>query len=135
MSVAAVTIEDNRLLTIRRADTGALQIPGGVLELNETVHAGLVREVREETGVVVEPQRLTGDYKHMSLGVIALVFRCRAVAGTARPSEESTHTEWLDMSTVQARMEPTFAVRVLDALSDELTQPAVRAHDGKAMLD
>jgi ADP-ribose pyrophosphatase YjhB (NUDIX family) len=41
------------------------------------------REVAEETGVDVEVGRLTGVYKNLERGIVALVFRCRPVAGEA----------------------------------------------------
>ena len=87
VSVAAVVPDDQgRVLVIRRRDNGAWQLPGGVLELHETIEDGLRREVEEETGVKVEPVRLTGVYKNMKLGVVALVFLARPVGGTrARP--------------------------------------------------
>ena len=87
---AVVTDETGRILVIRRRDNGAWQIPGGILEPDETVQDGVRREVEEETGVTVEPQRLTGVYKNMRLGVVALVFRARVVAGTPHPTAEST---------------------------------------------
>jgi 8-oxo-dGTP diphosphatase len=53
----------------------------GVLELTETIHDGLRREVREETGLDIEPGALTGVYKNMPRGIIALVFRCKITGG------------------------------------------------------
>ncbi|CAI7976405.1 8-oxo-dGTP diphosphatase [Frankia sp. Hr75.2] len=62
VSVAGVTRrDDGRVLCIQRRDTGAWQIPGGVLERGETFEDGLRREVREETGALVEPVRLTAS--------------------------------------------------------------------------
>src|SRR5438067_4563022 len=95
VSVAAVVTNDNnRILVIQRRDNGAWQLPGGVLELDESPDAGLRREVREETDVEVEPQRLTGVYKNITLGVVALVFRARVVAGTATETDESAAVDW-----------------------------------------
>src|SRR4051794_30773934 len=71
---AAIRNGDGHFLAIRRADDGAWQPPGGILELDESIEAGLTREVEEETGVRVEPLALTGVYKNMRRGVIALVF-------------------------------------------------------------
>jgi 8-oxo-dGTP diphosphatase len=76
VSVAAAIInQQGQLLAVRRRDNGHWEPPGGVLELDETIQAGLVREVLEETGLRVEPEALTGIYKNMRRGIIALVFR------------------------------------------------------------
>src|SRR6516164_5752775 len=81
VSVAGVVIDENgRTLVIQRRDNGHWEPPGGVLERDETITEGLLREVREETGLIVEPVALTGVYKNMSQGILALVFRCRAVS-------------------------------------------------------
>lgn len=134
VSVAAVVVDEaNRVLVIQRRDNGAWQLPGGVLELDESPEAGVCREVREETGMDVVPQRLTGVYKNMKLGVVALVFRARVIAGTPNPTEESTAVEWWAADRVAADMTEAFAVRILDALRADTT-PAVRIHDGQRLL-
>src|SRR5262245_42920607 len=74
VSVAGVVVrEDGRVLVIKRADNGAWEAPGGVLELDERPEEGACREVLEETGIKVETERLTGVYKNMKRGVVALV--------------------------------------------------------------
>lgn len=134
VSVAgAVVRDDGRILVIRRHDNGAWEAPGGVLELDETVEAGLAREIREETGIEAEPVALTGVYKNMKIGVVALFFRCRQVGGTETLSEETTEVRWILQSEVEMLMAPTMAVRLLDALSYE-GEPRVRAHDGVQLL-
>jgi len=76
VSVAAVIVNaEGSVLLIQRRDNGKWEPPGGVLELDEQITAGLRREVREETGLDVEPERLTGVYKNMAQGIVALVFR------------------------------------------------------------
>nr|WP_237703008.1 MULTISPECIES: NUDIX domain-containing protein [Protofrankia] len=133
MSVAGVVVnQDGLVLAIRRRDNGQWQPPGGVLELAETFEEGLRREVLEETGVTVEIDRLTGVYKNLPLGVVALVFRCRPLAGAPRATAESSEVCWLPASDVRERMSPAFAVRVLDALADTAT--AFRTHDGVDLL-
>jgi ADP-ribose pyrophosphatase len=133
VSVAAVVTDDaGQVLVIQRRDNGAWQIPGGVLEISESIPAGVRREVEEETGLVVEPGRLTGVYKNVRLGVVALVFRARVVGGQAQPTEESAAVEWWPADRVAAEMAEAFAVRVLDALDSG--DAAVRLHDGVRLL-
>ncbi|MCW7942107.1 NUDIX hydrolase [Streptomyces hygroscopicus] len=133
VSVAGITVrKDGRGLAIRRADNGSWEPPGGVLELDEEPQDGVVREVFEETGIKVDVLQLTGVYKNMKLGIVALVFRCRPVAGTERTSSESDAVEWLTPDEVRNRMSEVFAVRVLDAL--EGTGPQVRSHNGRRLI-
>ena len=67
--------------------------PGNVLELDETIHAGLIREIAEETGLTVEPVALTGVYNNMPRGIIALVFRCVITDSTPAPPMRSTRSD------------------------------------------
>jgi 8-oxo-dGTP pyrophosphatase MutT (NUDIX family) len=136
VSVAAIVLdEQHRVLLIQRADTGDWQIPGGVLERDEGILTGLRREVLEETGLAVRPVRLTGVYKHLHAGVVALVFRCEAEPGVAAVrGDETASVRWVDLRDARRRMTPAFWVRVDDAVAASPT-PFVRAHDGRAVLD
>jgi ADP-ribose pyrophosphatase YjhB (NUDIX family) len=134
VSVAgAVVREDGRVLAIRRADNGTWEPPGGVLELSEAVEDGVRREVYEETGIKVTVERLTGVYKNVSRGIVALVFRCHPEGGQEQLSDESTAVAWLTPAEVSDRMGEVYAVRLLDALQDEAA-PHIRTHDGRTLL-
>lgn len=134
VSVAGVVVrEDGRVLAIRRADNGAWEPPGGVLELGEGIEDGVYREVYEETGIHAGVERLTGVYKNLRRGVVALVFRCRPEGGQVRPSDESVEVDWLTADEVSVRMAEVYAVRVLDALRGD-TSPSIRSHDGRRLL-
>jgi ADP-ribose pyrophosphatase YjhB (NUDIX family) len=133
VSVAGVVVrEDGRVLVIKRADNGAWEAPGGVLELEERPEDGACREVLEETGIKVKTDRLTGVYKNMTRGVVALVFRCRRVGGEERTSSESADVRWFTREEVESHMVEAYAVRIFDAL--DAAEPQVRAHDGRRLL-
>ena len=133
VSVAGVVVnEAGRVLLIRRRDNAHWEAPGGVLELNESIEEGMRREVREETGLDVEPITLTGVYKNMVRGVIALVFRCIVVTGELTTNPEVTAFHWATSEEVTAMVDEAFAIRVLDALHGG--PPAVRQHDGTKLL-
>ncbi|MBW3605600.1 MAG: NUDIX domain-containing protein [Actinobacteria bacterium] len=139
VSVAAIVVDaDLRVLAIRRRDTGEWQPPGGVLEPDEEIEAGLVREVWEETGADVVPLALTGLYKNVDQGILALVFRCDVVGGELRPTAEAAEVCWMTLPEVDAKMDEVFAVRVHDALEyirrDLTGGPAVRHHDGRTLV-
>ncbi|WP_285497791.1 NUDIX domain-containing protein [Actinomadura sp. NBRC 104425] len=133
MSVTGIVLRgDGNILAIKRMDDGRWVPPGGVLELDEHPHDGVIREVLEETGVRIEVERLTGVYKNMKLGVVSLAFLCRPVGGQAGPSTEASKVEWVLPTEVASMMPEARAIRVLDALSDG--GPYVRIHDGSVLL-
>jgi 8-oxo-dGTP diphosphatase len=129
---AAIVDESGQLLAVRRRDNGHWEPPGGILELHETIPAGLVREVREETGLEVEPQALSGVYKNMRRGIVALVFRCRIIGGEPHPTREAEQVSWLSPDEISNLMDEAYATRLLDALRPG--PAAIRAHDGLSLL-
>jgi ADP-ribose pyrophosphatase YjhB (NUDIX family) len=134
VSVAGVITDDHgRALLIQRADNHRWEPPGGVLELGETITDGVRREVREETGLDVEPVTLTGIYKNMNRGIIALVFRCKLTGGDLTTTDEASAFRWVTDTEVADLTEEAYAVRVLDALNGD-HPPAVRHHDGVHLL-
>jgi 8-oxo-dGTP diphosphatase len=133
VSVTGVVVRpDGLILAIKRADDGRWVPPGGVLELDESPQDGVVREIYEETGIKVNPIRLTGVYKNMRLGVVSLAFRCEVIGGEMHTSSESTRVEWISVSDAVTSMPEARAVRVTDALRDD--GPFVRIHDGDAVM-
>lgn len=134
VSVAGVIIDDQgRALLTQRRDNGHWEAPGGVLELDEDIKTGLLREVLEETGLRVEPVALTGVYKNMTRGIVALVFRCKVLDGQLTETDETRAFRWVTADQVQELASEAFAVRVLDAMRYDHA-PAVRQHDGEHLL-
>jgi 8-oxo-dGTP diphosphatase len=134
VSVSGVILDDHgRMLLIRRRDNQHWEPPGGVLELDETIKDGLRREVREETGLDVEPDALTGVYKNMPRGIVALVFRCKVTGGHLTTNDEVTAFRWADEADVRQLTSEVYAVRLIDALREGST-PAIRQHDGIELL-
>ena len=124
---AAVIDDDGRLLLQRRVDNGLWAMPGGAMEMTESLPDAAVREVREETGYEVEVTGVVGTYTD-SRHVIAysdgevrrqfnVCFRARVVGGELAVSDESHEAGWfsseetagLDMHhTQRLRVEHTF---------------------------
>jgi len=88
---SAVFDEQNRLLLIQRSDRGTWFLPGGWADVGYPPSEIAVKEVREETGLLVEPLRLIAildGFKHkFSLGVpfYCLVYECKILDGQLRP--------------------------------------------------
>jgi 8-oxo-dGTP diphosphatase len=134
VSVAAIITDDHgRALLIQRRDNHNWEPPGGVLELSESIEDGLRREAREETGLDIEPIALTGVYKNMTRGIVALVFRCKPTGGTLTANDEAAAFQWATRTDITGLMREAYAIRVLDAL-DHAPEPAIRQHDGEHVL-
>lgn len=133
VSAAGIVLDatGTRVLLIQRRDNDLWEPPGGVLELGETIEDGVRREIGEETGAQVQVERLTGVYKNMSRGIVALVFRCRLLSEPLSHTSEASSVTWHEVNDVPNLMPPAYATRVLDAISDDVH---VRAHDGVNLL-
>lgn len=136
VSVIGVVLhpDDGRILVIQRADNQLWHPPGGIVELGEPLTEAVRREVAEETGVQVEPERCTGVYKNTVKNVVSIVFRARMVGGTPQPTTEAVAVDWWDIDTVLRHMPAMFAVRVMDSLAPP-GSVTVRNHDGQQLLD
>ncbi|GAA4897108.1 NUDIX hydrolase [Streptomonospora salina] len=100
---AVVIAESGEVLLHRRADDGSWSTPGGILEPGEQPAAALVREVAEETGVDVVPERIASvvteppfTYPNGDrVQFMDIAFRCRPAGGSAHADEdESLEVGW-----------------------------------------
>ena len=100
VAVSVVVTNDAReILLHRRSDNELWSVPGGAMELGESISQAVTREVKEETGFDVEPERLVGIYSdpgHIvaySDGEVrqqfSICFACRVVGGDFAESDES----------------------------------------------
>src|SRR5689334_5027378 len=94
VAVFGIIIEEGRVLLCRRRDIGWWNLPGGGMELGETVDEALRREMLEETGLDVEVGRLVGVYSKPQKQEIVLTFCCRVMGGTLTETEEVTENRY-----------------------------------------
>ncbi|NLU69013.1 NUDIX domain-containing protein [Streptomyces sp. HNM0574] len=103
-ALTAVTDAEGRVLLQRRADNGLWALPGGGMDMGESLPEAAVRETKEETGLDVEITGLVGMYtdpRHVMAyddGEVrrqfAFVFAARVVGGELAVSDESTELRW-----------------------------------------
>ena len=105
VGVGAVIIEDGRVLLVKRGHpplAGEWSIPGGVLELGETLREAALREAREETCLAVETADLLGVYDrvlrdddgHTIYHFVLVDFLCSRVGGEAQAADDADEVRW-----------------------------------------
>ncbi|TCN43244.1 ADP-ribose pyrophosphatase YjhB (NUDIX family) [Kribbella orskensis] len=103
---AVVLDDDERVLLVRRADTGRWSLPAGILEPGEQPALGLLREIEEETAVESEIVRLVSiealppsSYPNGDqVQFLDFCFRCRPIRGEARVNDdESLEVAWYSL--------------------------------------
>ena len=108
-AVGAVVLDGNRVLLIRRGQEplkGEWSLPGGAVELGETLEQAVCREVLEETGLRVEVvstvkvlDRITEDSEGRVLYHYVLVdFRCRVTGGVLCCATDALEARWVEGS-------------------------------------
>jgi ADP-ribose pyrophosphatase YjhB (NUDIX family) len=119
VGVGAVVVHEGRVLLVRRGSEplkGHWTLPGGVLEVGETLIAGVVREVREETGLLVEPldlvelvdriqhERIDCEAGHESgreagrvrYHYVIADYLCRVTGGEPRAASDADAVRWVE---------------------------------------
>jgi 8-oxo-dGTP diphosphatase len=106
VAVSAAIFRDDKVLIVRRARPpahGLYTLPGGVVEIGESLRAALVREVREETALAIEPVALAGEREVIARDAdgkverhfVILAFAARWISGEVVLNEELAEFRWM----------------------------------------
>jgi ADP-ribose pyrophosphatase YjhB (NUDIX family) len=120
----AVTNEAGELLLVRRSDSDNWALPGGAVDLGESLAQAAVRETKEESGIDCEITGLTGIYSdpahvllYTSNGEVrqefSIVLTARATGGQPTPSSETSEVRWVRLDDVGSyQMDRSMRLRV-----------------------
>lgn len=104
-AAAVITDEAGRVLVLHsRFVHGVWSLPGGGVNRGENLDEAVVRECREELGLGVRIERLTGLYYHADVAVYVAIFRCRLEPGEVRLSHEHKEYRWAFPPELPARL-------------------------------
>src|SRR5258707_10576137 len=140
VGVGGVVIEDERVLLIRRGTEplkGQWSIPGGTLELGETLVEGAARELKEETGLEVSVLEMVELFERINFGrgadetwttleerrrprfhFVIVDYLCERISGEAVGGGDVTHVEWAREDELEKiSFTPTAARVILKAFS------------------
>jgi len=119
VAVSALIFNKGRVLLAHRRDIDWWNLPGGGMEIGETVDEALHREVLEETGLEVEIEQLVGIYSKPQKQEVVLTFRCRVTGGSLRTTEESRACRFFVPADLPANTLPKHRQRIEDALLNQ----------------
>ncbi len=117
--------DDGQVLLTRRADNGKWCVPGGHMDMDETIRRTAIRETKEETGLDVEIERMSGMYsvvypanlfpERKSRSAFIVAFRCKRLGGELTLNEEVTEFGWFNPHNLPADLLMHHKIRILDA--------------------
>jgi 8-oxo-dGTP diphosphatase len=127
LAVGAVVVQEGRVLLVRRGSQplkGHWTLPGGALELGESLAEGVAREVREETGLKVEPvelveiiDRIHRDGQRIRYHYVIADYLCRVNGGELRAASDAEAVRWVERAewnSHSALMLDPITVRVIE---------------------
>jgi 8-oxo-dGTP diphosphatase len=106
VGVGAVIVNEGRVLLVRRGTEplkGQWSLPGGLLELGESLTGGVVREVLEETGLMVEPvelvellDRIHREDEKVRYHYVIADYLCRVTGGSLQAASDADAVRWAE---------------------------------------
>lgn len=125
------------ILLIRRSDNDNWAVPGGAIDIGESLAEAAVRETKEETGITCEVTGIVGIYtdpKHIILYTsngearqeFSIVLTAAPIAGQPTPSSESSEVRWIPRDDLESyRMDRSMSMRIQHYLADRSAMPYI----------
>ncbi len=124
VGVGAVIFRGDQVLLVRRGQEpqkGAWSLPGGLVEVGETLEAAILREIREETSLTVEVLGITAVleriYQDGAGGIpyhyVLVDFACEHVAGEPSPASDAAEARFVGLAELPSLPLPAFTAQVI----------------------
>ncbi|NEP08795.1 MAG: NUDIX domain-containing protein [Symploca sp. SIO2C1] len=113
---AIIFDEYGSVLLCHRRDFDAWNLPGGTVENGELPTEAVIREVKEETGLEVDIERLVGVYGKTDKDELVFSFICRPIGGHLSATDESSECKYFPIEDMPVNTIPIHIDRIHDAL-------------------
>ena len=101
----AAVFKDNKILLVKERDTNTWSLPGGWVDINESIKSNTIKEVKEEAGLDVIPDRLVAIQdrnKHnkpqYAYGICKVFIICNLVSGKFEPNLETSDSDYFSIT-------------------------------------
>jgi 8-oxo-dGTP diphosphatase len=139
VGVGAVIVQEGRVLLVQRGREplkGHWSLPGGMVELGESLLAGVIREVKEETGLLVEPveliellDRIHRQGERVRYHYVIADYLCRVTGGDLKAASDADAVRWVERAewnSHSALVLDPITVRVIEAGWQRARAPEAR---------
>lgn len=130
---AIIFNSERQVLLCHRSDYDLWNLPGGGLEPGEAPWEGVLREVKEETGIDVKVVKLQGVYSRPDRSQIVFSFICEQVSGELALSDEADKIEYFSLRDMPKNTSPKQVERIKDALHDD--NLVLKVHTGPSSIE
>src|SRR5580704_196801 len=119
VGVGAVVLRGGKFLSVLRGSPplqGEWSLPGGVLELGEMLREAVVREVLEETGIVIAPESVIEVFDRLQHDAdgrvryhyVLVDFLCEYISGEERAGDDAIGVKWVNLADLDVVDMPDF---------------------------
>jgi ADP-ribose pyrophosphatase YjhB (NUDIX family) len=130
VGVGGVVVQNGRVVLVRRAKAprmGEWSIPGGMLELGETLRAGVAREIEEETGLQVKSEVVLDVFDSIvtdpagktQYHYVLVDYLCSVMGGELRAASDVSDVRWATLEEVLSLVKREMTVGVIRKGLDE----------------
>ena len=101
----AAIFKDNKILLVKERDTNTWSLPGGWVDINESIKSNTIKEVKEEAGLDVIPDRLVAvqdrnkhNIPQYAYGICKVFIICNLISGKFEPNLETSDSDYFSIN-------------------------------------
>jgi mutator protein MutT len=142
LGIAALIFDRGRILLVERGREplkGYWSLPGGVLDVGETLEQGVIREVREETGLEVKPVRILEIFERImrdehgapEYHYVLIDYLCRVTGGELQAADDASRVAWVPRPKLADYRITNGTLPVIEKVFRQRSRPTLSMLDNK----